>query len=160
MKITPYTIQYIMEQLRHGMVGALVYVGGHDLFFNHPARGRDTECRPSFRSHLDSSGVLKYEVGLSFRVKGRTDENWSMVVAYEPDDTYTVWLLRACLPRHRLQTGQLAEVVNSLDNVKDDDLQHAVESVYDGAMGTLSEELIPIPAASMLRPQIFNFKRQ
>lgn len=124
------------------MVGALDYVGGHELFFNHPASGRDHECRSSFRSHLDESGKLKYEVGLSFRVNGRPGENWRMSVAYEPDDTYTVWLVRDTgqrLPR----SGFGPEVLATMNDVGSDDLQHAVESVYDEAFKMVEPHLVP-----------------
>ena len=101
MKITPYSIQNILEQLRHGMVGALDYVGGHELFFNHPPNGRDPQCRSSFHSYVGENGRLKYEVGLSFRVKGKPGENWRMTIAYEPDDMYTIWLMRDCRAQAR-----------------------------------------------------------
>jgi hypothetical protein len=127
MKITPYSIQNIMEQLRHGMVGALDYVGGHELFFNHPPDGRDHECRSSFRSHVGENGRLKCEVGLSFRVNGKPGEHWRMTIAYEPDDTYSVWLMRDAGSRQ----FPMPEIVASMDQVSSDDLQHAVESIYD-----------------------------
>lgn len=119
-----------MEQLRHGMVGALDYVGGHELFFNHPTNGRDHECRSSFRSRICENGSLEYEVGLSFRVNGKPGENWRMTVAYEPDDTYTVWLLRDALRRQL----SVSHVLASMDQVSSEDLQHAVESLYDKAI--------------------------
>ncbi|MGH7941378.1 MAG: hypothetical protein ACREFR_09935 [Limisphaerales bacterium] len=137
MKITPYSIQTIMEQLKHGTVGALDYVGGRELFFNHPADGRDHECRSSFHSQMNESGRVEYEVGLSFRVNGMPGENWRMTVAYEPDDTYTVWLLRDFAPRQR----SLAQVLGSLDQVRGEGLQQAIESIYDDAIKT--SEFLP-----------------
>lgn len=133
-----------MEQLRHGMVGALDYVGGHELFFNHPADGRDHECRSSFRSHVGENGRLKYEVGLSFRVNGKLGENWRMTIAYEPDDTYTVWLMRDT------GVGQfpMPEMVATADQVGSDDLQHAVESVYDEWVKASERELV-FPASPL-----------
>ena len=133
MKITPYSIQNIMEQLRHGMVGALNYVGGHELFFNHPPDGRDHECRSSFHSHMADNGRLSYEVGLSFRVNGKPGEHWQMTIAYEPDDTYTIWLVRNA-GRRLSRVGAASEVVASMEQVNGDDLQYAVESVYDEAV--------------------------
>ena len=141
MKITPYSIQHIMEQLRHGMVGALNYVGGHELFFNHPANGRDHECRSSFRSHIADNGRLNYEVGLSFRARGKPGEQWQIIIAYEPDDTYTIWLLRSAA-RRQSRAGAMSEVVASMEQVNGDDLQHAVESIYDEAMKA-QREVIP-----------------
>lgn len=139
MKITPYSIQSIMEQLRHGMVGALDYVGGHELFFNHPPKGRDHECRSTFRSHLEENGGLKYEVGLSFRVNGKQGESWHMTVAYEPDDTYTVWLMRDAARRQ----ASMPEVLASLGRVNSDDLQRAVESIYDEAIKAREPAFMP-----------------
>jgi hypothetical protein len=139
MKITPYSIQNIMEQLRHGMVGALDYVGGHELFFKHPPDGRDHECRSSFRSHLGENGSLKYEVGLSFRVKGKQGENWRMTIAYEPDDSYTVWLVRDL--DHRQST--LSEILASTEQVNSDDLQHVVESIYNEAVKSPEKDFAP-----------------
>lgn len=122
-----------MEQLRHGLVGALNYVGGHELFFNHPPDGRDHECRSSFRSHVGENGRLNYEVGLSFRVKGKPGEHWQMTIAYEPDDSYTIWLLRNA-GRRQLRAGLMTEVLGSRDQVNGEDLQHAVEFIYDEAV--------------------------
>ena len=122
-----------MEQLRHGMVGALNYVGGHELFFNHPTNGRDHECRSSFRSHFADSGKLNYEVGLSFRVNGKPGEHWQMTIAYEPDDSYTIWLLRNA-GRRQSRAGATSEVLANVEQVNGDDLQHTVESIYDEAV--------------------------
>jgi hypothetical protein len=148
MKITPYSIQNIMEQLRHGMVGALDYVGGHELFFNHPPNGRDHECRSAFRSHVSENGGPRYEVGLSFRVNGKPGENWRMTIAYEPDDTYTVWLMRDTARRHLLT----CEVLASMDQVNSDDLQHAVESIYDEAVKTWEPDFTR--GSNSLQPQV------
>lgn len=134
-----------MEQLRHGTVGALDYVGGRELFFNHPPDGRDHECRSSFRSEIAENGRLKYEVGLSFRVNGMPGENWRITIAYEPDDTYTVWLLCDFAPRQQ----SLPQVLASVDQVRGDGLQQAIESIYDDAMKT-SEFL---PSLNSLHPQ-------
>jgi hypothetical protein len=139
MKITPYSIQHIMEQLRHGMVGALDYVGGHELFFTHPPNGRDHECRSSFRSHVGENGSPKYEVGLSFRVNGKPSENWRMTIAYEPDDTYTIWLVRDIACRQ----ATLSEVLATVERVNSDDLQHTVESIYDAAVKTPERNIGP-----------------
>ncbi|HTV42027.1 MAG TPA: hypothetical protein VMF08_15700 [Candidatus Sulfotelmatobacter sp.] len=136
-----------MEQLRHGMVGALNYVGGHELFFNHPADGRDHECRSSFRSHVTEDGMLNYEVGLSFRVRGKPGENWQMTIAYEPDDTYTVWLSRNA-GRRELRAGLISEVLASMEHVNGDDLQHAVESIYDEA-AKAPRGLVPVFEGAM-----------
>lgn len=143
MKITPYSIQNILEQLRHGMVGALDYVGGHELFFNHPPNGRDHQCRSSFHSHLGENGRLKYEVGLSFRVNGKPGQNWRMTIAYEPDDTYTVWLIRDAARQQSVSS----QVLVAEDQVNSDDLQHAVESIYDEAIKA-SERHVPLALGS------------
>src|ERR1700722_7702945 len=150
MKITPYSIQYIMEQLRHGMIGALAYVGGSELFFNHPAGGRDGECRSTFWSHLDGSGTLKFEVGLGFRVKSKPGDDCHRIVAYEPNDPYSVWLLSASTShgwRHAETSGEMIACVN---NINEDELQHVVESIYDTALKTRGLEGIPLSATTEL----------
>lgn len=128
-----------MEQLGHGMVGALDYVGGHELFFNHPACGRDHQCHSSFHSYVGENGRLKYEVGLTFRVRARPGENWRMTVAYEPDDSYTVWLMRDAGP----QPLSMSEVLTTRGEINSDDLQDAVESIYDAAVKTSERDLVP-----------------
>jgi len=128
-----------MEQLRHGMVGALEYVGGHELFFNHPANGRDHHCRSSFHSHVGENGRLKYEVGLGFRVRGRPGESWRMTIAYEPDDTYTVWLMRDIGFRPLL----ISQVLATENDVSGDDLQKVVESIYDETVKRFERDLVP-----------------
>ena len=137
-----------MEQLRHGMVGALNYVGGHELYFNHPANGRDHECRSSFRSHIADNGRLNYEVGLSFRVRGKPGEQWQMTIAYEPNDTYTVWLLRSA-GRRQSRAGATSEVLASMEQVIGDDLQHAVESIYDEAVKA-PRKVVPMAAGAIM----------
>lgn len=139
MKITPYSIQNIMEQLRHGMVGALDYVGGHELFFNHPPNGRDHQCRSSFHSHIGENERLKCEVGLTFRVKGKPGGNWRMTIAYEPDDTYTVWLMRDIAR----QPFSMSQVLAAEDEVNSDDLQQTVESIYDEAVKRFERDAAP-----------------
>ena len=147
-----------MEHLGHGTIGALAYVGGHELFFNHPAGGRDVERRSSFRSHLDDDGRLIYEVGLSFRVNGKPGEDWRMAVAYEPDDTYTILLFRASAPRSPGNCNRADEVLLRIENVQDDDLQHAVETLYDDALKTHANKLpseagIPPLSRPLRQPQ-------
>lgn len=158
MKITPYSIQYIMEQLRHGMIGALAYVGGSELFFNHPASGRDGECRSTFWSYLDDCGTLKFEVGLGFRVKSKPGENWRMIVAYEPNDTYTVWLLHASTSHGWLHAETSGEMIACVNNIKDEELQHVVESVYDTALKTRGQETGRLSATPELESARYYFK--
>ena len=122
------------------MVGALDYVGGHELFFNHPPNSRDHQCRSSFHSHIEDSGRLKCEVGLTFRVKGMPGENWRMTIAYEPDDTYTVWLMRNFARR----PSSMSEVLATGDQINSDYLHHAVESIYDEAVKTFARDLEPV----------------
>jgi hypothetical protein len=130
------------------MVGALDYVGGHELLFTHPSNGRDHECRSSFHSHVGENGNPKYEVGLSFRVNGKPGEKWRITIAYEPDDTYTVWLVRDLVVR-----SFISEVLASMDQVNSDDLQHAVESIYDEAIKTSERDMIPLAiGATSSRP--------
>ena len=79
-------------------------------------------------------------------VSGVRGTSWHMTVAYEPDDTYTVWLMRDSARRPLC----MPEVLASLGRVNSDDLQHAVESIYDEAIKTRKRDIVhalnPVPA--------------
>lgn len=54
------------------------------------------EYRSSYQSRLTSEaglGFVEYEVGLQCRVNGKRGHRWTLIVAYEPNDTYAVWLV-------------------------------------------------------------------
>ncbi|MCA1997017.1 MAG: hypothetical protein LDL56_07300 [Armatimonadetes bacterium] len=71
-------------------------------------------------------------MGLQFRVNGRRGWVWTMTVAYEPDDTYTVWLTAGRRVDGILQLNELS----CERDVYCDELQGTVEAVYDAAIQT------------------------
>ena len=127
---TPYTIKTIMEQLGTGLNGALAYIGAHSLYYTHPAGCRDRECRPSEDSMVNADvGTVKADVALWCKVNTRRDVR--ICVAYETDDTYTVYLWRANGPAKRLETGKMGEVLEESHDVYCDMLPEVVERFYD-----------------------------
>lgn len=51
---------------------------------------------------LRGFGCVDFEVGVKLKVNGKRGKAWTMVIAYEPDDTYTdgARLSPGCLLRH------------------------------------------------------------
>jgi len=139
----PDTIRSIIDQMGGtGLRGALVYVGASKLTYKCPEpRG---ECRPDHTSRRTEGGegLIEFGVGLSFSVNGKRGEGWKVIVAYEPDDTYTVWLWkRIRRPRY---TGQVGEVIGEIRNVYCDQLKSTVEEMYDGAIKERCGGFIPL----------------
>lgn len=143
MKI-PFTIQQIIEQAGgFGLSGALVYCGTRKWSFKHPATNLDTSCYPEKQSRLSSEGrplpEVDYTVGLSAHVNGKRGKDWTLIVAYEPDDTYTVWLVEG----HSRRTAD-STVISHRRDVHAEDLQGVIEYLYDGAIKTANGGFIPI----------------
>lgn len=63
----------------------------------------DHECRSGYRSRVTEQGAIDYDVGLAFLVNGKRGQNWTTVIAYEPDDTccasHGVWRRTARFPK-------------------------------------------------------------
>lgn len=143
----PYTIGVILDQLGgRGITGALVYCGASTPGYKCPPG--DGECRSGYRSKVTPNGSVDYDVGLSFRVNGKRGENWTIIVAYEPDDTYSVYLWR----RVRYTTAQLlrdpentriGEVIAEHHDVYCDELKRIVEQTYDNSIKTFNQGFIP-----------------
>lgn len=130
----PYTIQCIIEQAGgQGLSGAFVYNGAKNLSYNHPKHDRDCECRPGKRSFVDEAGLLFSDVYLSFQVNGKRGEGWKQIVCYEPDDTYTVYLIRLA-NKKETAAGTISVVLDKRVNVGCDNLQQVLESMYDSAI--------------------------
>ena len=132
-KSVPYTIRTILQQMGGtGIKGALAYVGGQPSGYKCPQS--DSEYRSGYRSHEDeATGQVVWDVGLAFRVNGKRGQQWTMIVVYEPNDTYSVWLWRLLHWRERL-TGKVGEVISHQDDVYCDMLQEVVEHMYDRAI--------------------------
>lgn len=137
----PYTIRTIIEQMGgQGIRGAFAYVGGHNLLYKCPQV--ESEYRSSYRSHERLDGGVDYDVGLMFKVNGKRGQMWHMIVAYEGDDTYTVWLVRIATPKQRAE-GKHAIVLAHHEDVYWEDLQGIVEQTYDRAIKEHNQGFIP-----------------
>lgn len=126
----PYTIRTIIEQMGGtGINGGFCYIGAlKGITFKHPDRYTDCECRSSFTSEYDKeNNTINFDVGIMFPVNGKRGQGWKMVISYEPDDTYSVFLWSA-------KVG----LIDHRSNVYCDELQHTVESMYDRAMAARS----------------------
>lgn len=142
---TPYTIQTIIQQAGGmGLNGAFVYCGSKDFVYKHPDRDRDYECRPSFRSHVSTEhGAVESEVSLSFKVNGKRGQAWTEIICYEPDDTYSVYLLRKANKKEREQ-GKIAKALDCRSDVYCDELQRVIENMYDSAIKKYNNGFINI----------------
>lgn len=139
----PYTIRCIIDQSGgFGMRGAFAYVGASH--FNHKCKDVEHECRPSKQSELRTDPskpwpFVDFEVGLMFKVNGKRDEEWHMVVTYEPDDTYSVWLVRGDAKRQGTDT-----VIACHRDVYCDNLKDVIENAYDQAINDRCGGFIPL----------------
>ena len=138
----PETVQTIIAQAGGlGLHGAFTYIGASA--FSHRCAEMVGEYRSSRPSRLKSEGgesFIDYEVGLECRVNGKPGRRWTLVIAYEPDDTYTVWLIEG---RRRRQLS--SSIVLACDrDVYCDTLQSVIEAVYDRAIREHNSGFIPL----------------
>jgi len=135
MGTTPYTISTIIQQAGGmGLQGAFCYIGASNLTYKHPSYYREHECRPSAESSVSPEhGGIEHEVGIMFKVNGKRGQGWHMAVCYEPDDTYTVYLLKLASRKERTE-GRIANLLDWRRDVYCDGLQHTIESMYDRAI--------------------------
>lgn len=121
----PHTITAIIEQCGRGLGGAFCYVGAHR--FAYKCTVHEGEHRGAYFAKETPEGCLDYDVGLAFQVNGPAGQNWTMVVAYEPDDTYSVWLWRTAQERG----DKRGEILLQAHDVYGDALQPVIEAMYD-----------------------------
>src|SRR5262245_4278417 len=141
---TPYTIRTIIDQLGGlGLRGAFAYVGVRKHSITYTCPPSETEHRASYRSRATPEGLLDYEVGLTFPVNGGRRQNWTMLVAYEPNDTYTAWRWRSAKASEKAR-GIAVVVLDQREDVYCDELQSTVESMYDEAIRKHSQGFIPL----------------
>ena len=69
---------------------------------------------------------MDYEVGLQCHVNGKRGHCWTLVIAYEPNDTYTVWLVEG----HRGRKPD-SMVLGCEREVFCDTLRGTIEAVHD-----------------------------
>jgi hypothetical protein len=151
MSETPYTIRTILRHLGPGLSGALVYVGASKQNFTCVHTGpsnpgficpeRDVEQRPSKPSKVALDGGVSYEVGLMFAVNGKRGADWRMLITYEPNDTYSVYLSRKAKPSEK---ALCRVILASASLVYGDNLQHVVETMYDDAIRKHNSGFIPV----------------
>ena len=109
---------------------ALAYIGAEPIRYRCPRL--QGECRPDEPSRLITQGSLpsvEYGVGIEARVNGRRGRAWTLIIAYEPDDTYTVWLVEG----HDRRTADTMILACHRD-VYCDQLKEVIEQSYDRAI--------------------------
>ena len=137
----PDTIQAIVLQAGGlGLRGAFVYVGAHHLTYRCPEPvGEYRSSRPSRLTSEAGVGFVEYEVGLQCHVNGKRGHRWTLVIAYEPNDTYTVWLVEG----HRGRKPDTMVLACQRD-VYCDTLQGVIEAVYDRAIQEHNQGFVPV----------------
>lgn len=137
----PETIQTIIEQAGgFGLAGAFAYVGAQRFVYRCPCP--TGECRPDHPSKLttgDPKPFVQFEVGITCRVNGKRGRNWTLIIAYEPNDTYTVWLVEG----HERRTADTMVLACKRD-VYCDTLRSTIECAYDTAIQDHNRGFIPL----------------
>ena len=137
----PDTIQVIIATAGGlGLRGAFVYVGASH--FRYRCDEAEGEHRSDFESRFATThGApdVEFDVGLQFRVNGKPRKVWTMLIAYEPNDTYTVWL-------YETHAGRTADsmVLACHREVYNDMLKDVIEQAYDRAIETQNGGFIPL----------------
>jgi len=123
-------IQTMIEQLGgRGIRGAFAYIGASQIRFKQRADDGYPDA-----SKIREDGWADFQTGLLFRVNGKRSETWKMLVTYEPSDTYTVRLFKLSGMSTAIKTGKAAELLDAVDDVYCEELQHIVEMMYDDAI--------------------------
>lgn len=137
----PETVQAIIAQAGGlGLGGAFVYVGAQNFTYRcAEALGEHRSSRLSRLVSEGGQGFIDYEVGLQCRGNGKRGRAWTLIVAYEPTDVYTVWLVEG----HRDRKGSEMVLACQRD-VYCDTLQGVIEGVYDQAIRDHNQGFIPL----------------
>jgi hypothetical protein len=151
-KKIPDTIQSIIDQCggRTGLRNAFVYVGASQLMYKCPEP--DGEYRSGKPAVVTPEGFIDSEVSLTFGVNGRRGQNWKIIISYEPDDTYAVFLWRSIRRKPRtiaqlreaIADPKVGEVLFEARDVYCDALQRTVEEIYDSAIKQYNGSFIPM----------------
>jgi hypothetical protein len=137
----PETIRTIIAQAGGlGLRGAFTYIGARQ--FRYRCARPEGEYRSAYPSRLtseDGPPRVDFDVGLHFLVNGKPGRKWSVVIAYEPDDLYSVWLVEG-------HAGRKADsmVLACVRDVYCDTLQAVLEETYDRAIGEHNQGFIPL----------------
>ncbi|MCZ7636695.1 MAG: hypothetical protein M5U12_12090 [Verrucomicrobia bacterium] len=140
-EILPETVQAIIAQAGGlGLHGAFTYIGAQTFSYRCAERvGEYRSSRPSRLVSEAGQAFVEYEVGLQCRVNGKRGRRWTLIIAYEPDDTYTVWLVEG----HRGR--QAGSMVLACDrDVYCDTLKGVIEAVYERAIREHNGGFIPL----------------
>ena len=137
----PETVQAIIAQAGGlGLRGAFTYIGASAFSYRcAEALGEYRSSRPSRLVSEGGQGFVDYEVGLQCRVNGKRGRAWTLIVAYEPTDVYTVWLVEG----HRDRKPE-SMVLACLRDVYCDTLQSVIEATYDRAIQEHNQGFIPL----------------
>jgi len=142
----PYTCETMFTQIGRGLRGGLCYVGAKNYGYTFPKDGDVSgECRPSKPSEYNTeNGTLKQEVGVQFDANVKRSQTWKFIVAYEPDDTYSVYLVKVNGANKAYKTGKISELIAEFHGVYCDNLQSVIESAYDEAIRKFNQGFINV----------------
>ena len=137
----PETIRTILDQAGGlGLTGAFVYIGAQDFTYRCAEMvGEYRSGRPSKLVSEAGQGFVDYEVGLQCRVNGKPGHRWTLIIAYEPTDVYTVWLVEG----HKARQPDTMVLACHRD-VYCDLLKGLMAGVYDMAIQTHNGGFIPL----------------
>lgn len=141
LKTLPETIRTIIEQAGGlGLHGAFTYIGASKLTYRcAQSEGEYLSGRPSCLKTEGPSTFVDFEVGLSCKVNGKPGRSWSLIITYEPDDTYAVWLVEG-----HAQRRADSMVLACHRDVYCDTLKTTIECAYDEAIREHNGGFIPL----------------
>jgi len=90
---------------------------------------QEASCYPQKHSSISDGGRVQMAVGIYFRVN--TTRKIYIYVAYEPDDTYTVYLWQENTATKFFKTGQFGMVLDERHGIYCDELSGTIEAIYD-----------------------------
>jgi hypothetical protein len=128
-------VNEIVNQTGRGLNGGLVYVGAKQFI------GQDKDIGGF--STIDDHGCIVAGCYLMFQVNGKRGQNWKIIVALEPNDTYTARLWRKANAAEARQ-GKIGVIIGEASDVYCDTLQGTVEEMYDAAIREFCGGLITI----------------
>ena len=137
----PETIRTIIDQAGGlGLRGAFTYVGARQ--FRYRCAQPEGEYRSAYTARLtseDGPPRVDFDVGLQFLVNGKPGRKWTVVIAYEPDDTYSLWLVEGHADRR-----SDSMILACVRDVYCDTLQSVIEDAYDRAISEHNGGFIPL----------------
>ena len=133
MATLPWRIQAMINQMGgRGFNGALLYTGASQLTF----KDDDPDRTPTASRFDKETGAIHFDVGLMFKVNMRHGQTWKVVVALDPGDTYSVYLLHVAGIKTFTLTCKLSDLADSYTGVYAEMLQDIVQTIYDKELGS------------------------